>query len=356
MNNSIIIGVSGISGSGKTTLVKALSQQLQATSLFWDDFDEISTAPNDYVAWFERGANYNEFNYQILAETIQSLKKGFSLNHPISKTTLTPTQYILVDAPLGKAHHQTAQYIDIFIHLDTPLDIALARRLQRDIKNESLNSQDVEDMLEDYLTQSRKLFTEECMCLISNSADYVIDGIEKTKDQIKRILAYLNPLAHKKHPVVIEMVDEVDEQTEEIMRQGFIKYESQNQIDVNYKKFSLVLSGKNNVVLGVLHAFTAFSEIYVEDLWVDESCRGQGYGKMLLKEIEDRFKGKGFNNINLVTSAFNTPEFYKKCGFKAEFRRFNEKNPMLPKTFFVKFFGEDIQIQGTTTKKNVPTK
>jgi uridine kinase len=72
MNNSIIIGVSGISGSGKSTLVKALSQQLQATSLFWDDFDEISIAPNDYVVWFEQGGNYNEFNYQALAETIQS--------------------------------------------------------------------------------------------------------------------------------------------------------------------------------------------------------------------------------------------------------------------------------------------
>jgi len=188
MNNSIIIGVSGISGSGKTTLVKALSQQLQATSLFWDDFDAISTSPDDYVIWFDQGGNHNEFNYQALAETIQYLKNGCSVSHPVSKTTLTPTKYIVVDAPLGKAHHQTAQYIDIFIHIDTPLDIALARRVQRDIKNESLNSHDVIDILNNYLTQSRKLFTEESMCLISNSANYVIDGIEKTEDQIKRIL------------------------------------------------------------------------------------------------------------------------------------------------------------------------
>lgn len=357
MSSPIVVGVSGISGSGKTTLVNALSQQLHATCLFWDNFDEISASPSDYVTWFERHGDYNEFNYQALAEAIFALKKGQSITHPVNKEVLSPTQYIIVDAPLGKAHIQTSQHIDFFIHIDIPLDVALARRLRRDINHQNLSRQDIDNALKYYLTQSRPLFTEECMCSISNSADYIIDGSEKTETQVKLIVAYLNSsIVNKKQNATIRMVDEIDDKTAEHMEKDLVKYESENNIDVNYKKFSLVLSVEDNIVVGVLKAFTAFSEIYIDDLWVDGSYRRQGYGRMLLNELENRFKGKGFNNINLVTNAFNSPEFYKKCGFKAEFIRFNEKNPKLTKTFFVKFFGEDIQIQGTTTKKSVQTK
>jgi len=48
----------------------------------------------------------------------------------------------------------------------------------------------------------------------------------------------------------------------------------------------------------------------------------------------------------LVTSAFQAPDFYRKCGFTAEFTRENKKNPKLSKTFFVKFFDDEIQTQG----------
>jgi len=69
-----------------------------------------------------------------------------------------------------------------------------------------------------------------------------------------------------------------------------------------------------------------------------------------LKGLEDHFKGQGFNNINLVTNQFNAPEFYKKCGFQAEFTRQNLKNPQLTKTFFIKFFEDEVQNQGILQK------
>jgi ribosomal protein S18 acetylase RimI-like enzyme len=84
----------------------------------------------------------------------------------------------------------------------------------------------------------------------------------------------------------------------------------------------------------------------VDDMWVDSSCRGKGYGRKLLQELENRFEGKGFNNINLVTSAFSAPEFYKKCGFIVEFVRENKINPQLTKTFFIKYFKNEHQTQG----------
>src|SRR5260221_9430227 len=138
--------------------------------------------------------------------------------------------------------------------------------------------------------------------------------------------------------VTTQIIDNLSQDIEEKMRKDLVAYESSHGIDVNYKRFALVLKEETGNVIGVLHAFTAFAEVYIDDMWVDQHHRGKGYGRKLLSALEERFKGKGFNNINLVTSAFSAPDFYRKCGFTAEFVRINKKNPQLTKTFFVKYF------------------
>ncbi|KTD74952.1 GNAT family N-acetyltransferase [Legionella waltersii] len=144
----------------------------------------------------------------------------------------------------------------------------------------------------------------------------------------------------------IRFVDEIDATTEKRMSHDLVAYETSHGIDVNYRRFSITISNQNGHALGVINAFTAFAEIYVDDIWVDRNHRSKGLGRQLLIALENHFKGQGFNNINLVTSAFQAPEFYRKCGFTAEFTRINKKNPLLSKTFFVKFFNEEIETQG----------
>jgi ribosomal protein S18 acetylase RimI-like enzyme len=144
----------------------------------------------------------------------------------------------------------------------------------------------------------------------------------------------------------VNFVDNLSEEVEEEMRKDLVDYESSHGINVNYRKFAVVLTDDANNTLGVINAFTAFAEVYIDDMWVNSLYRGMGYGRKLLQALETHFQGKGFNNINLVTNAFNAPEFYKKCGFTAEFVRKNIKNPQLTKTFFVKFFDDEIQTQG----------
>jgi len=148
----------------------------------------------------------------------------------------------------------------------------------------------------------------------------------------------------------IELVDKISDHEEKQMRKDLVDYESSHGIDVNYKRFSLVLRNGQGIVFGILSAYTAFAEIYVDDIWVDKPYRRKGFGKKLLQELENQFQGKGFNNINLVTSAFQAPGFYEKCGFQVEFVRENKKNPQLTKTFFVKFFNDEIQTQGILNK------
>jgi len=51
---------------------------------------------------------------------------------------------------------------------------------------------------------------------------------------------------------------------------GHIEHEASNGIVCAYKKLFITIENKAGEVAGVLEAYTAFAEIYVEDLWVDE--------------------------------------------------------------------------------------
>jgi len=145
-----------------------------------------------------------------------------------------------------------------------------------------------------------------------------------------------------------EQVNTLESSIEDKVQQGHIADELKKGIACNYKPFSIVAYGTDKEVLGVLMAYTAFAEIYVDDLWVEPSQRKKGLGRELLAQLEMRFEGKGYNNINLVTSQFQAPAFYEKCGFNLEFVRKNKHNPQLSKSFFIKYFKNETQTQGIT--------
>ena len=150
----------------------------------------------------------------------------------------------------------------------------------------------------------------------------------------------------------IEFVDQLSDTLKSRMEDDLINYEGNCGVDVNYKPLSLTLSNDQEVV-GILNAYKVYSEVYIDDMWVHSTHRRKGYGRRLISELENHFKGKGFNNINLVTSAFQAPEFYTKCEFELEFTRENLQNPKLTKFFFVKFFDDEEQVQGIISQQSI---
>ena len=190
MTNTII-GISGISGSGKTTVTRALSKALNATTVFWDDFDKISTSPDDYVTWHASGQGNEVWDYPALATTLDNLKKGNSATHPALHQLLPSTQYIIFDAPLGRFHQQTGHFIDKWVHIDIPLDIALARRTIRDFKEDPRSVNDVLEDLQYYLDYSRSLFFDTAE---KEAADFVVDGTLSIEDQIRYIQNFIGKL------------------------------------------------------------------------------------------------------------------------------------------------------------------
>jgi len=183
-----ILGISGKTGAGKSTLAKILASQFKGTLISWDEFDEISEEPENYIFWFHNGQDYSEFQRKSLAEVLTQLKNGQAILHPASKEKLVPTNLIIFDAPLGRLHQETGRYIDIMVHIEVPLDILLCRRILRDLK-ETATKNDIIKEVEFYLNHSRPLYIDDDL---KESADLIIDGTVSITEECQLIMSYLD--------------------------------------------------------------------------------------------------------------------------------------------------------------------
>ena len=135
----------------------------------------------------------------------------------------------------------------------------------------------------------------------------------------------------------IEHIERIEDKYYIIIDEEFNKYASNNGVECNYVPFTFIAKEKDEI-LGFITGHSYYKEVHIGDLMVVEEYRNKHIGTKLVKEVENYFKDKGFENINLTTYEFQAPEFYKKCGFKVEFIRENKENSKLNKYFLVKYF------------------
>ena len=155
----LVIAIAAVSGGGKTTITKHLNQRFaHSTILSFDDYD--FDGPHDFVDWIDHGGNLNEWNLTPLVKDIES------------KLT-EPLEYIFLDFPFSYKHAQVSKFIDFSIFIDTPLDIALARRIRRDFADSSTLS--IINDMEMYLTGGRRAYLH-MLNTIKPNADMIVDG------------------------------------------------------------------------------------------------------------------------------------------------------------------------------------
>lgn len=80
------------------------------------------------------------------------------------------------------------------------------------------------------------------------------------------------------------------------------------------ERFQFVLENEVRVI-GYVSGITEHKWFFLTDLWVEESCRRQGLGSMLLKRIEDKASAEGMEHIYLWTAGLTNPLFYEKNGY-----------------------------------------
>ncbi|MDC9623897.1 hypothetical protein PSI22_20225 [Xenorhabdus sp. XENO-7] len=156
-----IISITSVSGGGKTTISNALVAKLHNSCCIHFDEFEFPISPADIDDWINRGGDYCEWDISPFSQNLNNLVKGNLYD------------YIVLDYPFARAHPALSSQIDYAFFLETPLDIALSRRVLRDFQKAS--SQEILDSISEYLKDSRPSFIamqirEKCF------SDYIIDG------------------------------------------------------------------------------------------------------------------------------------------------------------------------------------
>ncbi|WP_217587704.1 hypothetical protein [Lentibacillus saliphilus] len=165
-----VIAIAGVSGGGKTTVTKHLIEELNhSKALYFDDYN--FDGPDDIINWVENGSDYNLWDLTPLIMDLKEL-----CNEQLS--------YIVLDFPFAYKHFKIRELIDCAVFIDTPLDIALVRRVTRDFKAASVK--DILSDMENYISKGRKGYIEMLKSIKPNS-DITIDGTQPVSEIVNRI-------------------------------------------------------------------------------------------------------------------------------------------------------------------------
>ena len=153
---SIFIGISGPSGSGKTLLSSKIACEFPSSLVtlisedsYYKDQKKLSPPEREKINYDSPKA----FDHGLLLEHLKKLKCGYSIDAPVYDFTthtrnneikrINPTKIILIEGILIFFHKEIRNILDIRIHVDTPLDLCLIRRMLRDVKERGRSSKSV---------------------------------------------------------------------------------------------------------------------------------------------------------------------------------------------------------------------
>ncbi|WP_182440197.1 uridine kinase [Colwellia sp. RSH04] len=167
-----IIAIAGPSASGKTLFAQTIHDELvgelgeDGISILYED---AYYRDQSHLSMSEREqTNYDHpdaFEHQLLSKHLSCLVNNETINSPvycykthtrISETReFSPTKIILVEGILLLSNMELRKRFDIKVYMDTPLDICLIRRIQRDLIE---RNRSVESVTNQYLETVRPMY------------------------------------------------------------------------------------------------------------------------------------------------------------------------------------------------------
>jgi uridine kinase len=180
-----VIAVAGPVGAGKSTLVQALAGRLGGCEIVaFDDYERLTERPvGDARRWFMDGGTVDDIPVPGLQRALESLKRGDS-----------HARFVLFETQFGRLHEPTGRLIDFLVWIDTPLDIALARKVRQLCGGESAGTPGFLGWLSGYLDNYLGLVGELLRlqrARVMPLADLIVDGGEPVAYQADKVLKAL---------------------------------------------------------------------------------------------------------------------------------------------------------------------
>ena len=176
MTDVRVVGITAVGGGGKTVATRRLAGVFgDAVAIHFDDYEDTNVYPADLHRWFADGADYDAYETPLFTRDLQTLKAGRRIFYPVGGTIVGPARYVVADAPLGRAHSDSGELIDLLVFIDTPLDVAMARRILRDIELADEPLQHVIAELAGYEARARAIY-EHFQERMRADSDLIIDG------------------------------------------------------------------------------------------------------------------------------------------------------------------------------------
>ena len=213
-----VIAICGTMGSGKSTLAENAAAALPDCSVvFEDDHNSMTERSLDNIeAWFSRGGNVSEFDLSDVIVRLSQLcpdkrvdvstKLAFAeVNKELGHDRSSPDsrrsahRIVLLETHFGRLHSALSPWIDFQVWINTPADIAVARKVlqlsqQMTQQNPPVPDSDglrwIEKFCSGYLTTTRKLFNLQRQ-QVGAVSDVTIDGEGSPWDVCGRFLENL---------------------------------------------------------------------------------------------------------------------------------------------------------------------
>lgn len=170
MKKTIIIGISGASASGKTLLANTIVNELGSQQVVVIPEDAYYKDEPHLPLEERRKINYDHpdaFDHALLCEHLTQFQQGKSVEIPIYNHTLYSRDIktrkigqhsiIVLEGILLFTEPKLRELMDIRIFVDTPLDICLMRRIDRDILK---RGRTVDSVLQQYQNTVRPMYLQ----------------------------------------------------------------------------------------------------------------------------------------------------------------------------------------------------